>query len=541
MLLWWLTLLILKTVGVLLTVLLVWQGYGYATYRIRLRRLKQYTRAPGFWPLVDLFDTDGDAALACAHRWSTALKDDAFVIGPFASDWAPTLLVGTPTAMQRVLTHPEIYRKGSLYETFTEMLGQGLVTSEGAVWFHNRKIMNDLFTLSQLKKCSAIMNRKVQEWVDALPGYDGDVYESCCSLALSVLCGCMFGNHRERPELYTLWNIVTHEFPMYSLATLIFSKWTRYVPWPPILRYLSALAKARAIVKDMVEESRNRKPDPAAAASAADESESDSRDVIDWLLAHRDDAGGRSMDDAQIVDECMTLLVAGHETTSSLLSVVLQRLCEHPELQAVVAAEGDRILGKLERDGRTPSDVDLRELFYTRALLTETLRRTPPVAGLSRVATVDDEIDGRPVPAGTNLLVDLFTANTGPWWGPDAREWKPDRWLDPAAPSFREVYEHLQRTGSMEGFQSIPVGPRGAPAQVGAWNWIPFSGGPRVCIGKNFALSESTLALASLCRRYRFAVRPDCKPRLQVDITIHVTDFKLKIEPRSLEPGARYQ
>merc|ERR1712100_368005 len=159
-------------------------------------------------------------------------------------------------------------------------------------------------------------------------------------------------------------------------------------------------------------------------------------------------------------------------------------------IQDRLAEEANRLLSEIERKGETPTDGELRRFILHRAVLNETLRLYPPAFQLSRQAVVDDQLDGKLVPAGTSVVIGLQAINRdAESWGSDANEFRPERWME----------------GGREG--EGEEGKEGIAMVRSPWSFLSFSGGPRICIGKGFAMQEATLALALLCRNFRFKMK----------------------------------
>jgi cytochrome P450 len=191
------------------------------------------------------------------------------------------------------------------------------------------------------------------------------------------------------------------------------------------------------------------------------------------------------MNDRQVRDEVMTLLLAGHETTSNALSWTWYLLSQHPDAESRLHAELEQVLG-----GRTPTVEDLPRLAYTRMVLEETLRLYPPAVGFNRKALADDEVGGYVVPANTLIWLSPYTTHRHPefWEHPDVFD--PER-FSPERSAGRPHFAHF-----------------------------PFGGGPRLCIGSNFAMMEAQLILATTVQRYRLRLLPGYQVEPQVLLTM---------------------
>ena len=192
------------------------------------------------------------------------------------------------------------------------------------------------------------------------------------------------------------------------------------------------------------------------------------------LLQARDDENGRQMSDRQLRDEVMTLFLAGHETTANTLAWAWVLLARHPHVEAQLHAEIDLVLGS-----RLPTVTDLPRLKYAESIIHETLRVYPTVWVIGRKAVEPVELGGYLIPAGTTVFMPQWVIHRDDRWFDDPETFCPERWAD------------------------------GLMQRIHRYAYFPFGGGPRICIGNNFALMEATLILATIARRYRLKLATD--------------------------------
>jgi cytochrome P450 len=196
-------------------------------------------------------------------------------------------------------------------------------------------------------------------------------------------------------------------------------------------------------------------------------------DVLDMLLAARDETDGAGMSDQQLRDEVLTLLTAGHETVGAALSWAWYLLGGRPEVQEALHDEAAGVLG-----GQTPTAADLPRLPLATAVFEESMRLYPPAWGLAREAVEADEIGGYPVPRRALIMLSQWITHRHPACWDDPDRFDPSRFLPPHA--------------------------EGRPK----FAYFPFGGGPRMCIGNHFALVEGPLVLAALAQRFRLELAP---------------------------------
>ena len=218
-------------------------------------------------------------------------------------------------------------------------------------------------------------------------------------------------------------------------------------------------------------------------AQAVDGVIPDKGDLLSMLMLARDEEG-RPMDRRQLRDELVTIFVAGHETTTNALTWTFYLLAQHPESAAKLHAEVDGVLG-----GRLPALADLPNLPYTLQVIKEAMRLYPPAWVLNaREPRTETSIGDYTIPAGTQVFVSQWVMHRLARYFPDPERFLPERWT----PEFEE---------------SLP-----------RYAYMPFGGGPRVCIGNSFAMMEAQLVLATLAQRFELTLADD--QRIEPDALI---------------------
>jgi cytochrome P450 len=191
-------------------------------------------------------------------------------------------------------------------------------------------------------------------------------------------------------------------------------------------------------------------------------------------LQARDEDDGTGMTDRQLRDEAMTLFLAGHETTAGALSFTWYLLAKHPEVERKLLAELTEVLG-----GRAPTLADLPRLVYTERVLLESMRLFPPAYGFGRVAKVDCELGGYRIPRGTTVIMVPWVTHRDGRWFEEPLQFRPERWAG-------DLAKRLPR-----------------------YAYFPFGGGPRLCIGNQFAMMEAMLIIATMAPRYHVELLPE--------------------------------
>lgn len=366
-------------------------------------------------------------------------------------------LLSHPDLVEAVLvTNHRCFIKSYAMRQNRLMLGNGLATSEGAFWLRQRRLVQPAFQRSRLAAHAEVMvaeaERLLAGWRD---GETRDLHAEMMRLTLQIAVKTLFGAEVGRDAVDVEQAIhaalASHDARLKSVLPV-----PEWLPTPGNLRLRRAVRRLDAVMDRIIAQRR------------ADGVERD--DVLSLLLQARD-AEGRAMSDRQLRDEAITLLLTSHETIALVLSWTWYLLARHPRVEARLRAEWDAVLG-----GRPPRAADLPQLRFTEQVVTESIRLYPPAYVLARDAALECAIDGYRIPAGSTVLMSPWVLHRDERFfeAPD-RFW-PERWAD----------DRMQRL------------PRYA--------YFPFGGGPRLCIGSDFARTEAALVLATVGQPFRFAL-----------------------------------
>lgn len=386
------------------------------------------------------------------------------------------VVVSHPELIRDILvTHQRQFVKGRGLEQAKRLLGQGLLTSEGAFHLRQRRLAQPAFHRERIAGYAAVMvayaERHADGWQDGAPV---DAAAEMMRLTLAIAAKTLFDADVER-EAREIGDAITTAIRAFEFALLPFSERLERLPFSPLRRFEQARARLDRTIYRLVAERR--------AAGAADRG-----DLLSMLLAARDTEGdGGAMTDEQLRDELMTIFLAGHETTANMLAWTWHLLSTHPEVERRLHAELDAALGD-----RRASFADVPRLPYTRQLLAESMRLYPPAWVIGRKSLAPYRLSGFEVPAGSLFLTSQFIVHRDPRWWPHPERFDPDRW----AP--------------------------GADADAGRpkFAYFPFGAGTRICIGEQFAWTEGILVLATLARRWRLRPAPAQRLALAPSITL---------------------
>lgn len=391
----------------------------------------------------------------------------------------PGYLLYHPDYVKYVMhDHHRNYNKQSpLLDSFRPFFGNGLFTNNGESWLHQRRLMQPAFHHKRLEHFGTVMTdatlTMLQRWQDA-GSQPLDIPLEMTRLTLRVAGLTLFDL-----DLSNDLDLVGHAF------TTILPQLTKYffVPFPPLWvptpgnrRVQAGLETLNQVVYDIISQRRKHLTDPGMETG----------DLLSMLLAARDEEKGKGMNDQQMRDEVMTLLGAGHETTSATLTWIWYLLSQHPEVEQRLHNEVDRVLG-----GQPPTVDRLDDLPYNRMVIQETMRLYPPAFFVIRHTIADDEIGGYPVPANSLILLMSHMVHRHPAFWEEPERFDPERFT--------------------------PERSAGRPRYA----YFPFGGGPRICIGNSLAMMEAQLVLATVAQRYCLRLVPGHPVELQVSLTTH--------------------
>jgi len=385
-----------------------------------------------------------------------------------------TYVIHHPDDVKRVLVgNHRNYTKGLGLDRVKILLGKGIMTSEGELWKRQRYMMQPLFHRRVITEFAALIasvnERFIARWDElAARGELVNLTDEMSELTLEIVLRSIFGRDLDRLSEQLGGNpfeVVTREQS----------------------RDLQFAYKFRSLTKLVAQLMARRRAEPE-----------EHFDYVAMLMEARDKETGAPMSDRELIDEVMTLIVAGHETTASGLNWTWYLLARHPEAEARLHAELDAA-----PELAAPSLAEVEALGYASQVVNEALRLYPPGWLLSRRTVAADVLGGFAVPPGTNVLLPLYLLHRHP------RYWKePDRfWPERFAP------EH--------------------EAERPRFAYMPFAAGPRHCIGETFALYEMLVHLYKVARRYRLVYVPDKPLELEAQINLRTRHpLHMRLLPR---------
>jgi cytochrome P450 len=399
----------------------------------------------------------------------------------------PAYLISHPDGVRHVLqeNHRNYSKDMYAYQIFKPLLGRGLVTNDGESWFHQRRLMQPAFHRKRLDAFGVLMSGATARMLDRWQETDShdqqlDIAAEMSHLTLRIAGRALF-NIDLSGETHIVGQSVTKVNKLLSDYM--------YAPFPPIgiptprNRRLQIACRALDQVVHSIITARRRQ-------------NTDTGDLLSMLLLARDAETGQGMSNQQVRDEVMTLLIAGHETVSAALTWTWYLLSQHPEVERQLHNELDEVLS-----GHIPTVDHLARLSYTRMVLEEVLRLYPPAWIFARKAIAGDEIGGYFIPANSMIVLSPYLTHRHPAFWQDPETFDPEHFT-PERSASRPHYAYF-----------------------------PFGGGPRMCIGSNFALMEAQLVLATIAQHYQLQLVPghpveteallSLRPRHGLPMTLH--------------------
>lgn len=382
------------------------------------------------------------------------------------------------------INHPELIQdfflrdaakhlRGLVMQRSRLILGLGLLTSEEPTHMRQRRLMQPAFHRQRIAAYGDVISNFTSQMTSRWTSGDViDLHAEMLLLALRVVGKCLFDTNVDT-EVKKIADAVDAFMGFMPLAFLPFSQFIQRLPLPAMKRIHRGHAQLDELIYGII---RERRLDPT-----------DRGDLLSILLTSVDteqDTG--QMTDEQVRDECLTLMLAGHETTANALSFSLWLLAQHPDIQETLHNECVDVL-----QGRTPAAEDYSRLKFAEKVFAESLRIYPPVWVTARTCAIPYEIAGYPVDEGAILLAPQIVAQR------DARFYQDPHLFDP------------------ERFSSEAKGSRPR------FSYFPFGAGSRQCIGEGLAWMEGVLVLAAIAQGWR--VRPVEGASKQLDIVSAIT------------------
>lgn len=370
------------------------------------------------------------------------------------------------------------------------LLGDGLFISDGETWRRRRKIVAPIIHVSHLPLFAPVMVQAAAEtaerWASSGRLLPVNILTEMATLTAEIICRTIFGQRlgaAHAAEIVAAFSEYQRLIGQLDLAYFLgLPDWLPRFHSPAIRR---SAKRIHEVLDQVIRDCREQ-------LSSGDAS------MIRLLLEARDSETGEPLDDSALRNEAAVIFMAGHETTANSLAWTWYLLSQVPKVEERLHAEIAQVLGD-----RLPNLDDVPKLTYTRAVFEETIRLYPPVPLLARQAVRDETIRGRPVPAGSLVIV-------VPWL----------------------LHRHRKFWGMPDHFIPERFLPENAELRV-RHAYVPFSVGPRICAGAAFGLTEGILCIATLAQCVRFRLAPDALVTPVCRLTLRPgDDLRMLIESR---------
>jgi cytochrome P450 len=373
------------------------------------------------------------------------------------------IVTTNPDLIQHVLkTNWENYQKSDIQvKRMGHFLGKGLLTTHGEAWRTQRRLIQKGFDRKQLEALSSIMQDSLAE---SMKGFEKevsvgsvDIYPHLMKMTFSMVARSLFGAKLKDEDIDMVSHTIctVQEFIVRQTLQPYMNPW--FAVSGDLRKHEEMRVRADSILMAYIKQRRHQEP---------------GHDLLQTLMDARY-SDGEGMSDELVLSESMQLLVAGHETSSNALSWMFYLLSTRPDCLERVRQEFDSIIGDAPL-----SYTDVPRFEFTSQVISEALRLYPPFWMIDRMAVADDCAGEVAIPRGSTVIVFVYGAHHASKYWPSPESFDPER--------FTKANEKLQPP----------------------FTYLPFGGGPRGCIGGNYAMLQILMILSVLLRRYDFQLSP---------------------------------
>ncbi|WAR03344.1 CP4F2-like protein [Mya arenaria] len=407
----------------------------------------------------------------------------------------------------KVVLKSSIPKSRNVYQLVESWLGQGLLVSNGRKWARSRRLLTPAFHFDILKQYLLVKNNaagvlvnKMQKYADE--GEYFEVFSDVCLFSLDVILQCAFSYESDCQNVGT-----NHPYiqAVSELNELLADRFFKFWLYPDFLYYLTSKGRrwkrACNLVHTVAEKiiaDRKQKLDEERCAGR----ETPCRDFLGILLTAQDE-DGTGLTPGEIRNEVDTFLFEGHDTTTSGTSWILYSIAKYSDVQKKLHEEIDQVFGDRQSEDITWEDLSC--LPYMTMVIKESLRLNPPVTFIQRVTDEPVDIGGFRIPAATNINIIVYNILNNPTVWKNSQEFIPERFSP-------------ENTDARDPFA-----------------FVPFSAGPRNCIGQIFAMNEMKTVVARIMRRFWLELDPDHVVQRQLGAVLRSKNgIRVRAVPRKL-------
>jgi cytochrome P450 len=397
-----------------------------------------------------------------------------------------TFLMTNPEYIHDVLVANDWnFLKGRGLKRAKKILGNGLLTAEGNFHRRQRRLSQPAFHKQRIAAYAATMSEFAARTRDNWKaGEKRDIAQDMMHLTLAIVAKTLFDADVDN-EAREIGQALGEVLEIFSTFSSPLTEITDKLPLPKNIRAQKGKERLDETIYRIIAEHRKTNEDRG--------------DLLSMLLMAQDEEeGSGGMSDDQLRDEVMTLFLAGHETTANALTWTWYLLSQNPDVESKLHAEIDTVLG-----GRLPTFEDVPNLKYTEMIMTEAMRLYPPVWVMGRRSISGIKIGGYYIPPKSIILLSQYAIHHDKRFYPEPEKFNPERWTSEQAKSLPKMA------------------------------YFPFGGGPRLCIGEQFAWMEGILLIATIAQKWKLRLVPGHKVELQPLITLRPKHgMKMTLEPR---------
>ena len=399
-------------------------------------------------------------------RFTSIMRDPLAFLLDMSRTYGDSVSFNLPEEKARLINHPDLIqyvlqtnhrnynKKTPQFETFSMVTGNGMINSDGDFWLRQRRTAQPAFHQRKINTMVAVMQQETEKrrerWQTAVDTHQSlDMEQEMLQLTLGITMKALFQmdiGGREAELVHLIEETLGYVMFRAQVMVPVPPTW----PLPVNRRYRGAMKELDKLVMELI---ANRRQQPSGD------------DVLSLFIDATDD--GQPLSDQMIRDEILTLIIAGYETAASGLVWMWYLLSQHPEIAEKLRHELLTVL-----NGRSPGLSDFGNLPYLKQVIHEGWRLYPPSWVISRSAVADDRLGDEPIGAGTLVIMSPYTMHRHPKFWPDPDRFDPERFT-PEAINGRSRYAY-----------------------------IPFGGGPRLCIGNSFAEMETMVILGTLFQQF---------------------------------------
>jgi len=373
----------------------------------------------------------------------------------------PTKIIVTqnPAHVQHILQkNHRNYRKSKIVKSLAAQIGHGLLTTDGNYWLRQRRLIQPGFHRKKLEALVNIMQHETQDFIKEWKKYAEtgeviDLSKEMMKITLRIVAKSLFSKGIDKKDLEVIDYVITEQ-QKYIIKKV---RQPYLKPW----LFVSGENRRQEKIADELDQLLR------SIINDRKNSGEQNDDLLDMLLGVRYEDTGEGMTEQQLRDESLILFVAGHETSANALAWTWYLLTQNRDIEAKVLEESKRVL-----ENRTLTFADIPQLPYSMQVLKEVMRLYPPAWIMDRLSIEDDKIGDFDLPKNSTVNLFIYGAHRNPKYWDDPERFDPERF-------------------TKEEIKKRP-----------AFSYFPFGGGPRLCIGQQFAYMEMQLVLAELIRQF---------------------------------------